>query len=103
MKALTMTVASKVLRIPESCNYAACREMRARGQGPMFLGCRGSAVCVQLVHWVMRSTLSFNVLNCGVSGSSGLTYLRGQKQCWLSRGKMILLVLPSLSMLVYSR
>ena len=25
--------------------------MRARGQDPMFLDCKGSAICVQWVHW----------------------------------------------------
>ena len=39
--------------------------------------CKGSAVCVQLVHWAMRSTLSLNVLKCSVSESSGPTCLRG--------------------------
>ena len=34
---------------------------------------------------------------------SGLTQLRGHRQCWLSCGKMILLVPPSLSLLAYIR
>ena len=81
----------------------ACREMKAHGLGPAFLGWKGSAISVQQVQWVMRKISSLSVQNCNVSGSSGLTYLRGHKQCWLSCGKMILLLLPILSMLAYVR
>ena len=36
-------------------------------------------------------------------GSSGHTYFKDHKQCWISCGKMILLALPSISMLAYVR
>ena len=42
---------------------------------------RGSANCVELVHWAMRNILSLSALSYILIGRNGLTFLRGHKQC----------------------
>ena len=90
--------------LPRSCischclprDERPCASLRPQVPGLQRV-CQSCANHAQQVYWALRDILSLSAHNCRVLGHSGFTFSRNWRQCKLAFGRIISLLLLSLS------